>query len=107
MPKRKNSYKIEGFHDKKQEILRLKDRTKFKLGVFLDLLRSLPFKGPSKFLEIGSGTGDRSAVLARKFPASLVVGIDVSPMMTSLAKSTFKNLKNLDFINQDLEAYSK
>jgi SAM-dependent methyltransferase len=43
--------------------------------------RALPGPPPQRILEVGSGTGDGSAALARAFPDAQITGVDLSPEM--------------------------
>jgi malonyl-CoA O-methyltransferase len=47
--------------------------------------RALPAP-PARVLEVGTGTGDGAAALARVFPEAEVVGVDLAPEMVEVAR---------------------
>jgi SAM-dependent methyltransferase len=51
------------------------------LGAALDALR----EPPRRVLDLGTGTGKAARVVARRFPAAEVVGVDLSPEMIEVA----------------------
>jgi len=60
----------------------------------IDLVNRLNVNNPKRIIDIGCGPGNSTGVLASKFPASYILGIDKSENMISTAK---KNYPNLDF----------
>jgi len=58
------------------------------------LIQSLPDKKQAKCLDIACGTGDITFSLAKKFPDSIIYGIDLTPSMLAIAeqKNSFSNI---------------
>ncbi|MGD2188174.1 MAG: methyltransferase domain-containing protein [Desulfobacterales bacterium] len=68
-----------------------------------ELIDKLEFSGKESLLDIGCGNGTISALLAKKLPKGLVVGIDNSEPMIMSAKQNFSNAAypNLKFYVMD------
>ncbi len=58
-----------------------------RLRPALDLLARAPLERPARVVDLGCGPGNVTAVLARRFPAALVVGVDASPAMVAKARA--------------------
>lgn len=66
-----------------------------------DLVAALPDKVAPFCLDLACGTGDITALLARKYPAGRIVGVDITERMLAAARS--RHLKgNVRFENQDM-----
>ncbi|MCB1184768.1 methyltransferase domain-containing protein [bacterium] len=52
----------------------------------LDLMLRLPASAPRRIVDLGCGTGRLTALLAARFPAAAVVGIDHAPDMLAVAR---------------------
>ncbi|MBT2282181.1 class I SAM-dependent methyltransferase [Paenibacillus polymyxa] len=52
-----------------------------------------PLTSDAKILEIGSNTGSSLAALAEMFPTQSIIGIDISPKMTEVAKEYINDLQ--------------
>jgi protein-L-isoaspartate(D-aspartate) O-methyltransferase len=70
------------------------------------ILDSLDIKGHETILEIGTGSGYFTSVLAKL--SHSVVTIELDKQLSALAQNKFKelNLKNITFINDDALAYN-
>lgn len=67
----------------------------------LENLSHLDFKGNENVLDVGSGNGYISSILAsHKVPQGKVLGIDVDPAMVEFANSKYK-AKNIEFYTCD------
>jgi SAM-dependent methyltransferase len=55
------------------------------LAVYEQALDALP-SAPSRALDIGTGTGDGALVIARRFPSTEVVGVDLAERMVEAAR---------------------
>lgn len=66
------------------------------------LAESLPDGNISNILEIGCGTGDYTAILRKRFPASRITAVDISAAMIDAARQKTGN-ENTDFIIADAE----
>lgn len=51
-----------------------------------DLAARIPLDTPEKIIDIGCGTGNSTAVLARRFPQADILGVDCSEEMIAAAK---------------------
>ena len=101
---KENSYKIDKFKFKNEELARLTKRTTFRIEEFENSLRGIVLKKNSSILEIGSGTGHRAAVLAKRFPKSKVIGIDISETMVELSSKIFGAIPNLAFMKKNVNS---
>lgn len=66
---------------------------------FYDLIGHVHAKPDMKILDLGCGTGELTAIVAEKFPGSIVLGVDDSAEM--LSKSSTQ--KNLSFAQRTIE----
>ena len=55
-------------------------------------------------LEIGTGTGNYTSLLVKKYPYSKIITLDISFKMLKIAKDKIKS-KNVKFINTDAECF--
>ncbi|MBI3258990.1 MAG: class I SAM-dependent methyltransferase [Ignavibacteriae bacterium] len=72
------------------------------------LLQYVQLKGHEQILDVGCGDGKITAAIAKCVPTGRVVGIDVSPEMTSFARKSFpkKHYPNLTFLRQDAQHFN-
>lgn len=105
--KHKNSYRIDGFAFKNDELSRLEKRTTFRIEQFENTLSSLRLKKGEKILEIGSGTGFRANLLANTFKSAHITAVDISKDMTAYSASKYSSVANLTFLNLDIETFLK
>lgn len=63
------------------------------------LLEKMHFKGNERVLDIGSGDGHVSAIIAKRLEKGSVIGVDISDVMVSFARRNFPKEKhrNLEF----------
>lgn len=63
------------------------------------LLGKIQFKGNERILDIGSGDGRVSAIMAERLKGGSVLGVDISDAMVSFAKRNFpcEKYRNLEF----------
>ncbi|HBS48458.1 TPA: hypothetical protein DEO28_02230 [Candidatus Dependentiae bacterium] len=71
----------------------------------MSFVNKYKFKGNEAILDVGCGDGRISAEIAKKVPQGFVVGVDVSTSMINLAKKSFSNVKNLEFIQEDISKF--
>ena len=75
-------------------------------GVLLGALASV--EGVTKILEIGTGTGLVSLMLAQRQPDAEIIAIDISEDAVAISKENFKNSKfkdRIEVIHQDFKNY--
>lgn len=73
------------------------------------LLANLPLKGNEKILDVGCGDGKITALLAKRAPQGIVIGIDPSVSMLSKAENIREqrsDLSNLTFFEASAESFS-
>jgi ubiquinone/menaquinone biosynthesis methyltransferase len=66
-----------------------------------DLMKQLPRLDSPLCLDLACGTGDLSFLLARKYPAGRIIGIDITEKMLALARHR-NNCPNVGFFRQDM-----
>jgi trans-aconitate 2-methyltransferase len=71
---------------------------------FFDLLVQLEGISPKTIVDLGCGTGDLTAELAKKWPKAHVVGVDSSPEMLGKAKAFAS--ERLWFVQSDIGRWS-
>lgn len=67
----------------------------------LELIDKLQLSGNQRLLDIGCGDGKLTAIIARKFPACRIIGLDSSPDMIEHARNLFGDIPNLSFVLMD------
>lgn len=72
-------------------------------GAFDQAFEELGATGKGTILDLGCGTGASSRRLARRFPESKVVGIDLSPFFIAVGKKLLVLKNNDRWINDDLD----
>jgi ubiquinone/menaquinone biosynthesis C-methylase UbiE len=70
-------------------------------GWMADIFRETMGRPPSRIIEIGCGSGEKIALLARLFPEATVIGLDMADSL-ALTKREFNELPNLHFVQADL-----
>lgn len=63
----------------------------------MEALTILNLKGDETILDVGSGDGKITALLADKVPHGKVVGVDITPEMIEFSKDKFGSISNLSF----------
>ncbi|MBA8667447.1 class I SAM-dependent methyltransferase [Holosporaceae bacterium 'Namur'] len=58
------------------------------------------FQGDESILDIGSGVGNITAMMANYVPHGYVIGIDSDEAVVNIAKQDYKYIKNLSFLNK-------
>jgi trans-aconitate 2-methyltransferase len=66
-----------------------------------ELLTKLKLKGNEKLLDLGCGDGRITVEISRLVPGGMIIGIDNSESMISLAKEKYADIKNLAFYVMD------
>lgn len=76
----------------------------FKIGTDSVLLGSWASIGQNRILDVGTGTGIISLMIAQRFPDAIIRGIEIDPESAKLANYNFANSKfcnRLSCINED------
>lgn len=84
------------------------DRNSLQEKNALDMLKEceIPEDRPIKILDVGSGAGNITAILAEKYPLATVIGIDPSPsMITNATENYASQYDNLIFHQIDVAAF--
>ncbi|MGO4524326.1 trans-aconitate 2-methyltransferase [Microvirga sp. 2MCAF35] len=68
----------------------------------LDLLGRVPLEAPTNCLDLGCGPGNSTELIARRYPAARIIGLDNSPDMLAKART---RLPNLDFEEADIATW--
>jgi trans-aconitate 2-methyltransferase len=68
-----------------------------------ELLARVPLERPGRVVDIGCGPGNSTELVATRFPAAEVVGLDSSPEMLAAAR---KRLPGLGFIEADVAGWT-
>jgi len=55
----------------------------------VDLAARIALAAPARIIDLGCGPGNSTAVVARRFPAATVAGLDSSPAMLATARKDF------------------
>ena len=69
---------------------------------FFDLLARVGADDPGYVADLGCGPGNLTAILADRWPAAEVVGVDNSPEMIDAARSAARNRSRLSFTLADI-----
>jgi SAM-dependent methyltransferase/GNAT superfamily N-acetyltransferase len=80
------SYSIVTLDDPNAELARLEAQARVGWGVELHWLRRAGFKDHSTYLDLGSGPGVTSFMLAQTFPRSKVIGVEPEAMLRERAR---------------------
>src|SRR3974377_701303 len=72
---------------------------------FADLLAQVHCPDAQSIVDLGCGTGNLTRILAERWPAARVVGVDNSPEMLAQAKASAVSGR-LDFVQADLASWS-
>lgn len=67
-----------------------------------DLLRRVPLAEAERCVDLGCGPGNSTALLAERFPAARITGLDSSAAMIAAAR---ERLPDVDFHHVDLQAW--
>lgn len=67
---------------------------------FTDLLARVGSRSPSTVVDLGCGPGNLTAMLAERWPAARVIGVDSSPEMVAAARAT-----GLEVVEADLREW--
>jgi ubiquinone/menaquinone biosynthesis C-methylase UbiE len=76
---------------------------KIEKGKLLSLIKVWNIHSGTTILEVGSGTGDLSQIIIKKFPDIKLTCLDISPNMLKAAKQNIKASSNIKFILGDIE----
>lgn len=69
-----------------------------KVSEFAKHIKSYTEKNNLKMLELGCGTGEYTKKVARLFPKSKIIGLDISEQTVSIAKMKCKENENVSFV---------
>jgi trans-aconitate 2-methyltransferase len=69
---------------------------------FVELVDRIGAEAPTTVVDLGSGPGNFTALLAERWPHAHVIGIDSSPTMVDFAA---RNTPNIDFVLADLHTW--
>lgn len=73
-----------------------------RLRPALDLLGRVPLETAHRVVDLGSGAGNVTRLLAERFPGASLVGVDNSPEMLARARST---LPTASFVEADIASF--
>ncbi len=91
------SYHFDLFQNRDEESRRLKQRAGMRLEGFIPLLKRHGLVDGMSVLEIGCGHGVRTSALARNFPNSQILGLDLSrALLEEAKKNAFSNVRYLE-----------
>jgi trans-aconitate 2-methyltransferase len=68
-----------------------------------DLLARIPLDDANSICDLGCGSGRATALLARRWPAARIIGVDSSPSMLATAR---RELPGVQFVEADLVRWS-
>jgi trans-aconitate 2-methyltransferase len=68
----------------------------------IDLISRVALDAPRRIVDLGCGTGDLTALLAERWPAARVVGLDASPEMLDLARARHPGI---EWVRADLAGW--
>lgn len=74
-----------------------------RLRPALDLLNRVPLEAPTTILDLGCGPGNVSRLLAERWPAATLTGVDSSPEMLRAARAV---LPEADWVEADLRTWT-
>ena len=60
-------------------------------------------QGGNIFLDLACGTGILTRKLAKKFPSSKIIGVDITSSYLEMAKRNSSSFQNITFVHQDAE----
>lgn len=85
-----------------------RENSQLQFLIAQDPLANYPFFGNEIVLDVGCGDGKITAQVAEKVPNGKVIGLDKSPSMIELAKTSFSEINhhNLKFENQDINYFN-
>jgi trans-aconitate 2-methyltransferase len=72
----------------------------------LDLMNRIPDIPFTNIVDLGCGTGEHTASLAKHWPDSAVTGVDSSSEMLGKARLNHKDVANLNWIEADLNSFT-
>jgi len=84
--------------DDRQYLMFAEERTR----AAADLLARVPLARAAHVVDLGSGPGNSTALLAARFPEATVVGVDSSPEMLARARA---DLPSVRFVEADVRTY--
>ncbi len=74
-----------------------------RLRPAVDLLARVPAEAPATVYDLGCGAGQTTSLLAARFPAARVTGVDSSPEMLEAARGVFPELS---FLRCDVASFA-
>jgi SAM-dependent methyltransferase len=73
-----------------------------RFHVMLDIVESVLGPEPGTVLDLGCGPGSLSIRLLERFPSASVVGVDLDPVLLTLARGAYGDRPRLRFVTADL-----
>jgi SAM-dependent methyltransferase len=73
-----------------------------RFRVMLDILETIVGPEPQTVLDLGCGPGSLSIRLLERFPSASVVGVDLDPVLLTLARGAYGQHPRLRFVTADL-----
>jgi trans-aconitate 2-methyltransferase len=73
---------------------------------FFDLLGRIPDRGYARIIDLGCGSGELTRILAERWPAAKVTGVDSSPEMLASAEA-YAIPGRLDFARGDIASFAE
>ena len=101
--------KTPSFYNDEETFSKFLKKTSFYTALQNNLSKCISFAKPKKILELGSATGETSMKVAKEFPSSTVVGVDMRQNIVEVANNAAKreNVKNVSFKQGDMSQYVK
>ena len=72
----------------------------------LDLAARVPLPGPRTIVDLGCGAGNVTRLLARRWPAAAITGIDLSSAMLAQARASTDPTLRIDWQEADIERWT-
>ncbi len=80
------------------------NNSNFQWEQAMEGLKKFPFNENDKVLDVGCGNGKITALIAKKVPSGMVIGLDISQQMLLHAVSNFSADNNLLFLQGDAKS---
>jgi len=77
-----------------------------RLRPALDLLARIDVVAPATVVDLGCGAGNVTALLAQRWPAARIIGVDSSREMLAKARASTGGQQRREWIEADIESYA-